>query len=953
MSQMVLAPGFSRGSLLVTGGSDAQPLSPDTLALLSPHRVRRQMRGAGYVTTVVDEDTQIGGDIPTRFLISMSEELVASDGHHITLHAGAVSGVTTSGLTIDGLMLSGKKVRDEYPSHWLNSAEWKRFRSEAMNRGEVVFDGIRRLRVRCGSTAAGNDRPIFFQRRGFGGGAFFAREAFVEAQLADDYLLLDDGIPVDSYTAEFYKKRPFIGVRPDRIRPGEVFDLTITVCDPESFDNLLIPRDDGLRTPDVRVKVNDVDITPALAEKFAGFNPFGFPSGATSPYPGFRLVWPQMKIDEEMPLKLEVEVRDALSNVNQVITKYSITRLEGLVDFFDFPRGLYQVPASQLAWVRNHGFNIATNDNYTAACCSGCDTDQLDLPAMLKPWLDRAKDADVGLKTLASWVGLGEMACPQCDWEDRTKRCFVGDDAADPAKIDIVAVVDEPRPIRTVEREEDPPSLSGCSYLGPGESFACWPLESANLDPEHSWDWLKLADYDKWTKDGEEYLQVFFAPTERRVQRMCYLLNQIGLSSDQRFRPLFINLFAQGHPGDAWAFRRKEIWRKFMKYCHYFSIDYYPVKWGTPLTRVACFLDEMHEAREQMWAAGNTAEENWVEDWKRCGLPFLWFVLDFGDWWSWGFGSEDDPHPGWSWRHEIGDPSRRRCPTEDEYKAMTYLAITHGAKGLLYHRFPENECRDYNPYRPPTRTPPIEPPEVCFEDSPNCRRQWRVAKETNRELKTLSPIINGADSREILFIAETPATTPLSFSAEMVVERIEETVGPIHSAQRPAISDSIHRSLEQLSLEGEIGLGGSDPIPTPLEQADTYDYRIHCLGRTGTAVNAEIHPKQRIFHNYIVTVNGSETPTVAAFICMWVPGFHREIPAWEVQEYLAEVMFENRSIPLVVVPDWRPPWLPLFTTFVDVFRPYERHVYKVRSGAWDPVLALFEQPVLQQIVTKL
>ncbi|MCD6328187.1 hypothetical protein J7M28_11645, partial [bacterium] len=301
----------SANHLIVNGGSEAQPLTSDTIAQMAPDRVRRQMRAGGDVSTVVDENIHIGGDIPTRFLLSISEEVVASDGNHITLHPGAVTGVTASGRTVDGLMLSGKKVRDEYPAHWLNSPRWLAHRAEAMNRGEVVFEGVRRLRVRCGSTTVNNSPPIFYQRRGYGGGAFIAKEAFIEAHLADDYLLLDDGIPVERYTAEFYKKRPFIGIRPGKIRPKEPFDLTIVVCDPESFDNLLIPRDNGLRTPDITVKVNDVDITPALNDKFASFNPFGLPSNATSPYPGLRLVWPEMKIDNEMPLKIEVTVKDA------------------------------------------------------------------------------------------------------------------------------------------------------------------------------------------------------------------------------------------------------------------------------------------------------------------------------------------------------------------------------------------------------------------------------------------------------------------------------------------------------------------------------------------------------------------------------------------------------------------------------------------------------------------
>ena len=482
---------------------------------------------------------------------AMTNRLIAADGDHMTLHPGSVSGVLNSGRVVDGLMLSGKKVRDDYPSHWLNSQQWSWWvgpdaeapRTRRLGPGP----GRGGSPLRCGSTAVGNDRPIFYQRSGFGGGAFFATEAFVEAQLADDYLLLDDGIPVDRYTAEFYKKRPFIGVRPDRIRPGEVFDLTITVCDPESFDNLLIARDDGLRTPDVRVKVNDVDITPALAQKFASFNPFGFPSDATSPYPGFRLVWPQMKIDEEMPLKIEVEVSDALGNVNQVVMKYSVTTEDQLFGFFDFPRGLYQVPEVGLRDAKQNGFNLVLPDNYTISTSH----DGRWGYSMLTSWLEEAKARR--LTTLL--CPAIDFCCPSCDWQgviDTSLGAHEYDDgtfvpAPDLGNIDMVDFPDEPRPLYT----SYPNTIDGCLNRGHDPISPCYPYRLANIgeirtDPLNA----GLNDYVKWTEMDRArqrpYFQVFFDsegtyPEDKRVRNARdYLESQVlpGL-------PFFINLFTQ------------------------------------------------------------------------------------------------------------------------------------------------------------------------------------------------------------------------------------------------------------------------------------------------------------------------------------------------------------------------------------------------------------------------
>ncbi|MBN2207709.1 MAG: hypothetical protein JW759_00195, partial [Candidatus Coatesbacteria bacterium] len=770
--------------LIVMGGSEFQPLSSDTIALMAPYRVTRQMRGGDYVTTVVDQDAQIGGDMPTRFLLSESEELVASDGRHITLCPGALLGVMKTGRIVDGVMLSGKKVRDEYPSHWLNSQQWLRSRAEAMERGEMVFEGIRRLRVRCGSTAVNNNSPIFFQRQGFGGGAFFAKEPFVEAQLADDYLLLDDGIPVERYTAEFYKKRPFIGVRPERIRPGEVFDLTIVVCDPESFDNLLITRPDGLRTPEVHVKVNDLDITPALAEKFAGFNPFGFPSNATSPYPGFRLVWAQLKIDQEMPVRIAVEVRDALGNVNQTVKNYSIALWEDpLFGLHQFPLGLYGVPPAtkkrdtdeivlSLANVKAHGFNMVLPDNYTATCGTGSDNSATGyLHNKLPAWLQEAHN--LGLVTAPGWLGVGDMACPACrqedgptgkGWQDRIERCFTRQYGTDPEieeikdLIDLVSLVDEPMPIDTLADDKKIPAWrkkQGCSLEEQAPFTFNFPMDI--YWPEELTGPVNLEDYILGKRDVSEGApsQAFFGPEQWRVRDM--VLYFTFAFRQGKPVPLFINQLSQGdfdHVGV--QTRNREIWAAFMQYCHYFSVDKYPDLEGAPLSEVARRLDQMHQAREEMWRGEGPFGGRWPYDqtrpyWWDCmaawRLPKLWFVLHFGDWWGWATEEGSRGEAG-AWVDEIGNPKGYggvgRCAAPEEYKAMAYLAVIHGAKGLLFHRFPGNE-RDG--WRPPLGGVHDELPEGVpyFDQSPNCNEQWGIAAWTNWELTYLAPIINSPD----------------------------------------------------------------------------------------------------------------------------------------------------------------------------------------------------------------
>jgi len=678
--------------------------------------------------------------------------------------------------------------------------------------------------------------------------------------------------------------------------------------------------------------------------------------------------------------------------VNQTVRNFSIEMWQDPVfSLREFPIGLYQVPKEGLAKAKLHGFNMVTCDNYTATCGTSSDNSWTGyLHNMLPDWLEEAHN--LALVTAPGWLGSGDMACPACrredgptgkGWQDRIERCFAPQYRLDPGikdLIDLVSLVDEPMPIDTHARRGNLPDWEqkdGCTLEGQAPFTFAYPI----LTYRPSGGVVNLEDYIQGKE--EPYAppwQPFFGSEgfseEYRLKNMVLYFLDIPVSDPpETFRPgkpvpLFINQLSQGNFSSAgFRLRNRNIWAAFMQYCHYFSVDLYPDLAGKPLSEVAMGLDQMHQAREEMWRGEGPFRGGWPYSetrpyWWACmaewRLPKLWFVLHFGDWWNWKARSRGEAG---EWVDEIAGVKDYggvgRCAAPTEYKAMAYLAVTHGAKGLLFHRFPENER---NGYRPPFLPAQGDLPEGVpyFDESPNCAQQWTIAAYTNSELKTLGPIINAADSRDALFIAEMPVVTPLGSSPELVLARIEETVGPIESAQRPEILNSICRSLDKLSLDGGMGLQGTQPVENRAEQAAIYEYRIHCLGRTGTSMHSEIHPKQVVDQNCIITVNGTQEPVIGIFTCMWVPGFHRAIPAMEVEGYYAELMFEwemrppsplpvRRRIPLALVGRGAPPWFPRFVFFVDGFGPYQRHVYKVQSSAWDPVVTQLQGVLVERL----
>jgi len=350
-----------------------------------------------------------------------------------------------------------------------------------------------------------------------------------------------------------------------------------------------------------------------------------------------------------------------------------------------------------------------------------------------------------------------------------------------------------------------------------------------------------------------------------------------------------------------------------MEFVNYFSVDYYPIKEIRPLAWVAQMMDEMYIAR------------------RRCfNKPVLWMTLELWD--------------GWGWNPETGDwtnyPNRasRRCPTEPEYECMTYLALTHGAKGLLYFAFPSNMAGGY---RPPSCPPDRDPP-VFFDN-----RVWGFAKRINDELEQLSYLINMPESDHVpdVVISEGlmpfPRLEPLGTLETMTGENVAFP-GPGSASSRSDVGTDVCDSLEPIGDQEQTRrtVGGTIGEQLP-DIGDRFGFSIHCLGmrsptQPGQNRDRIIKPKRASSYYYLICVNARNFSQRVRFECHWVPGFHGDIPAMELVPPI-EVMFENRQILAEIPPDQGMTGGPFHRiVFHDTFEGYRRHVYKIPREGFDP-----------------
>lgn len=131
------------------------------------------------------------------------------------------------------------------------------------------------------------------------------------------------------------------------------------------------------------------------------------------------------------------------------------------------------------------------------------------------------------------------------------------------------------------------------------------------------------------------------------------------------------------------------------------GMDHYPVP-RSPLTEVSDFIDAGYDAVH--------------------GLKPVWMVLQAFGWYQ--YRDPETPVQG-NPRARIPTSAELdlgRAPTRDEVRCMTYLSLTHNAKGLLYY---------------------------CYYDTrvlPQYAEMWKWLKEIGAEVKCLFPVLLSADT---------------------------------------------------------------------------------------------------------------------------------------------------------------------------------------------------------------
>lgn len=139
------------------------------------------------------------------------------------------------------------------------------------------------------------------------------------------------------------------------------------------------------------------------------------------------------------------------------------------------------------------------------------------------------------------------------------------------------------------------------------------------------------------------------------------------------------------------------------------GVDPYPIP-KDPVTRVSGFADE---ARKAMG-----------------GVKPVWLVPQAFAWYQYNSENKDRGHIPTEEELRTG-----RAPTYEEGRCMTYLALIHGAKGLIYY---------------------------CYYDMrvlPQYAEMWEWMKAIGKEVETLMPVLLSSDDRgEALF---SPAAAPI------------------------------------------------------------------------------------------------------------------------------------------------------------------------------------------------
>jgi hypothetical protein len=239
----------------------------------------------------------------------------------------------------------------------------------------------------------------------------------------------------------------------------------------------------------------------------------------------------------------------------------------------------------------------------------------------------------------------------------------------------------------------------------------------------------------------------------------------------------------------------------------------------------------------------------------------------------------------WSYFRDSPILKNAKNPTLEEERCLTYLAIVHGAKGILYYTYRggKYEIKDF--------------PE-----------HWNDVKKIASELNILSPVLTAPDSNNNLVLN-------LTANVSAHVSRGPKGADPKKQSTSPEDSHEGDVENSSHSLNPQIYAVDANGEPA-----------IHYLFKD---VNCELLNESKLFNvvrkdierdkqvtaivdgktvRFIIAVNVINTPVDAAF--------HSE----QLQGNNASVLFEGRNIK---INNGR---------IKDHFKPYEVHVYMIGEG---------------------
>ena len=239
----------------------------------------------------------------------------------------------------------------------------------------------------------------------------------------------------------------------------------------------------------------------------------------------------------------------------------------------------------------------------------------------------------------------------------------------------------------------------------------------------------------------------------------------------------------------------------------------------------------------------------------------------------------------WSYFRDSPILKNAKNPTFEEERCLTYLAIVHGAKGILYYTYKggKYEIKDF--------------PE-----------HWNDVKKIASELNILSPVLTAPDSNNNLVLNLKANISPDANLGTKGADPIKQSTSPegLHEGDVENANPSLNEQLYAVDVNGEPAIHYliKDIGCELLNENETVNIIQKDMER-GKQVSAVDNGKTVRF---IIAVNVINKPVDAVF--------HNE----QLQGNNASVLFEDRNIKINN------------GSIKDHFRPYEVHVYMIDEG---------------------